>query len=260
METVHAKEESKRLRQQLTDLRAKLADLEAKNAQLEKELELLRREYEEKEREWESENTELKNEVAKLRAEMEAILKELQDLMDTKLGLELEIAAYRKLLEGEENRIGLKQVVDSWISSGSAQSTEDSSLKVSSVVKGEMSAKTTYQRSAKGPVSIAECHPNGNYITLENTSRKEESLSGWRINRVIDGRDTGNVTLPQGFRIPGGQKARIYGTRDQSECSSPNDIVVNIHHWGVGANITTKLVNPNNEDRATHQQKTIYTS
>ena len=42
--------------------------------------------------------------VAKLRAEMECILKELQDLMDTKLGLELEIAAYRKLLEGEENR------------------------------------------------------------------------------------------------------------------------------------------------------------
>jgi len=318
METVHAKEESKRLRQQLTDLRAKLADLEAKNAQLEKELELLRREYEEKEREWETENTELKNEVAKLRAEMEAILKELQDLMDTKLGLELEIAAYRKLLEGEENRIGLKQVVESMMKTqeersrtseqvlssyvaqtssmrggsssmsstmgsssmggsamGSAMSSgmssgmamgsgldygQDSSLKVSSVVKGEMSAKTTYQRSAKGPVSIAECHPNGNYITLENTSRKEESLSGWRLNRVIDGRDTGNVTLPQGFRIPGGQKARIYGTRDQSECSSPNDIVVNIHHWGVGANITTKLVNPNNEDRATHQQKTIYTS
>ena len=35
---------------------------------------------------------------------MEAILKELQEIMDTKLGLELEIAAYRKLLEGEENR------------------------------------------------------------------------------------------------------------------------------------------------------------
>jgi hypothetical protein len=30
METVHAKEESKRLRQQLTDLRSKLGDLEAR--------------------------------------------------------------------------------------------------------------------------------------------------------------------------------------------------------------------------------------
>jgi hypothetical protein len=78
--------------------------LPLQNAQLERELELLRREFEEKERELEEENSELKNEVVKLRAEMEAILKELQEIMDTKLGLELEIAAYRKLLEGEENR------------------------------------------------------------------------------------------------------------------------------------------------------------
>jgi len=35
---------------------------------------------------------------------MDAVLKELQTIIDTKLGLELEIAAYRKLLEGEEAR------------------------------------------------------------------------------------------------------------------------------------------------------------
>jgi len=52
----------------------------------------------------ESENNELKSDVAKLRAEMELILLELQKISDTKMGLELEIAAYRKLLEGEESR------------------------------------------------------------------------------------------------------------------------------------------------------------
>lgn len=42
--------------------------------------------------------------LIKLRAELEAVMKEVQNLMDTKLGLELEISAYRKLLESEENR------------------------------------------------------------------------------------------------------------------------------------------------------------
>ncbi len=46
----------------------------------------------------------LKNGVVKLRAELVAILKELQSIMDTKLGLELEIATYRKLLGSEKNR------------------------------------------------------------------------------------------------------------------------------------------------------------
>jgi len=64
----------------------------------------LRNEKEERERQLLDENAELQGNVAKMRAELEAIMKELQDLMDTKLGLELEIAAYRKLLEGEENR------------------------------------------------------------------------------------------------------------------------------------------------------------
>lgn len=64
----------------------------------------MKREKEERERELETENNDYKLELAKLRAEMEAIMRELQTIVDSKLGLELEIAAYRKLLEGEENR------------------------------------------------------------------------------------------------------------------------------------------------------------
>lgn len=65
---------------------------------------MLRREKDENERRLNDENGDLKAEVVQLRAELESIIKELERISDTKLGLELEIAAYRKLLEGEENR------------------------------------------------------------------------------------------------------------------------------------------------------------
>lgn len=38
------------------------------------------------------------------------------------------------------------------------------------MMRGEVSAKTTYQKSSTGPVSIADVNPEGKYITLENTS------------------------------------------------------------------------------------------
>ena len=45
-------------------------------------------------------------------------------------------------------------------------------LKANEVVRGEMSAKTTYQKGAKGPIAISECSPDGKFVLLENTGRK----------------------------------------------------------------------------------------
>ncbi|CAH1785442.1 unnamed protein product [Owenia fusiformis] len=265
MEAQHSKEESKRLRSTTQELRARVADLEIRNAQLEKELELLRREYEEKQREWEIEGNELKSELVKLRAEMEGMLKELQDIMDIKLSLELEIAAYRKLLEGEENRHGLKQVVEQWITTGQEQSSidYDTDMKVSQVVKGEMSAKTTYQRSAKGPVSISECSPDGKYVALENTGKKDEPLDGWFIKRYLeDTKKEIKFTFPKGAVISSrpGQKAIKVWARGSRPAGSDDFEMQDNNTFGVGANIKTTLHNVNGEEKATHQQRTLYTS
>jgi len=64
----------------------------------------LRRSKADGERELEAENTLLRTESNGLKMEMDSIVKELQDIINTKMSLELEIAAYRKLLESEENR------------------------------------------------------------------------------------------------------------------------------------------------------------
>jgi intermediate filament protein if len=262
-----------------------------------RELELLRREKEERERELESENSEFKMEIAKLRAEMEAILKELQTIMDTKLGLELEIAAYRKLLEGEESRQGLRQIVESLAStqehrmeqsasyssygahssssSSAAHSASlagalggaygsssggggglDASSRVSQVMKGEMSAKTTYQRSAKGPISISECAQDGKFVAIENTGRKEENLDGFKIRRNIDGIDKADFPLDY-ITVQPMAKIKIWAAGARPPNAPPTDLEFN-DHWGTGSSIKTTLVNQLGEDRATHVQKTVY--
>lgn len=74
----------------------------AQNAQLLCELNEVRSDKERLERDLGAENDVLKTELAKLRAELDAVLQQLEGIIDTKAGLEIEIAAYRALLEGQD--------------------------------------------------------------------------------------------------------------------------------------------------------------
>jgi len=38
--------------------------------------------------------------------------------------------------------------------------------------RGELAAKTTYQRAAKGAIAVSECPPDGKCVKIENTGRR----------------------------------------------------------------------------------------
>ncbi|KAI6188695.1 Cytoplasmic intermediate filament protein [Aphelenchoides besseyi] len=254
MEQTYAADEIKRLRSQLSDLRGKLADLEGRNAILEKNLEELNFQLEDDQRNYESALNDRDTQIRKIRDECQMLMVELQMLLDTKQTLDAEIAIYRKMLEGEEDRAGLRQLVETVVRTHHVrQADESESMRV---LRGETSSRHSYQRSAKGNVSISEAAPDGRYVILENTHRaREEYIGEWKLKRIIDNRRDIVYTFPRDFVLAPGKSVKI-SARNQGVLSPPDQLIFNEEDsFGVGSHVQTILYNTQGEERATLIQR-----
>nr|CAC12741.1 intermediate filament protein [Glottidia pyramidata] len=257
-EIVNLKEEIQRLRSQLTDKNQNNSELDAQLAALRAELNAKGRTLDEMIREWELERSRLIQDQNDLQTELEQCMANLQRVLDTKMSMELEIAAYRKLLESEESRIGLRSVVEQVISSGGESSMSmsgGSQMASQSVMKGEMSAKTTYQRSAKGPITVSQVDPNGHFVEVENTSRKNEDISSWKIKRKADDKEREGFTFPSNTQLGPGQKMTVYG-RGRGPRVALRFIPSRLP---LDCNLSPLIEDNSGANKASHVQKTSYT-
>ncbi|KAG8575523.1 hypothetical protein GDO81_009589 [Engystomops pustulosus] len=198
-------------------------------------------------------------EVADMRHKLQTQLEEYEQLLDVKLALDMEINAYRKMLEGEEQRLKLSPSPSqrSTVSRSSVSQTSrllrGKKRKLEASERGESRPgyKIVQEASSSGPVSIEEIDLEGKFLRILNNSDEDQQLSGWTLTRQHGSLPEIGFKLPGRFILKAGQHVTIWAAGAGAIHKPPTDFVWKTQKsWGTGDDVKVTLLDSTGEECA----------
>ncbi|MGH0174895.1 UNVERIFIED_CONTAM: hypothetical protein FKN15_013066 [Acipenser sinensis] len=195
--------------------------------------------------------TEKDREMTEMRRQMQTQLEEYEHLLDVKLALDMEINAYRKMLEGEEQRLNLSPSPAQRTAVSRTRKLRGKKRKLVETQSEAPRYKISQHSSSSGPVSVDELDLEGNFVKLRNNSEEDQPLGGWMLKRNLLSVSDVAYKFPSRFVLRSGQTVTIWASNTGVSPNPPSDLVWKSETtWGTGDNIRIVLMNSNKEEIA----------
>lgn len=229
-------------KRRVDELNSELARLKGQNASLEARVKELEDQLSRDQDEYEQGLRVKDLQIIDLRQALADQTQEYADLLDVKLRLDQEIAAYRKLLEGEEERLNL--------SASFEQTTpkKGKGLKRKRVTMemGEQSIQRTAdgyatESQASGAVEVTDTDEKGRYIKLFNTSDDDIVMGNYVLKHTAEDKET-VYKFHRNLHMKPNSYITVWSSDAGQTHNPPTDLVMKGQSWFVADQMKTVLL------------------
>lgn len=227
-------------KRRVDELNSEVARLKGQNAALESRVKELEDQIVRDQEEYEQGLLAKDTQIFDLRQALADQTQEYADLLDVKLRLDNEIAAYRKLLEGEEERLNL--------SASFEQTTpkKGKGTKRKRVTIGEESIQRSSdgyatESQASGAVEVTDTDEKGKYIKLFNTSDDDIVMGNYVLKHTAGDKDT-TYKFHRNFKLKANSYVTVWSSDAGQTHSPPSDLVMKGQTWFTADEMKTVLL------------------